>query len=87
LLTPEQRDKYRALRQSRGTGGAATSQPGRLWIVGERGEPQAIPVRVGISDGTMTEIISGDVAEGQEIILGLAAANTARTSAPTGFRF
>lgn len=87
LLTPEQRDKYRVLRQSRGAGGAATSQPGRLWVIGERGEPQAISVRVGISDGTMTEIVSGDVAEGQEIILGLAAANTTRTSAPTGFRF
>ena len=33
------------------------------------GEPNRIPVSAGISDGSFTEVISGDIREGQEIII------------------
>jgi len=87
LLTPEQRDRFRALRQARGPAGSAAPQPGRVWIVGDNGEPQAIALRIGITDGTMTEIVGGELREGQDVIAGLAAGPAARSSAPTGFRF
>lgn len=71
ILTPEQKKRYaemagdsQAMRASGGGGG------GRLWIVGEDGKPRSIEVRLGLTDGSMTEIVSGDIREGQEVIVG-----------------
>jgi len=44
--------------------------PGRLWIAGADGKPEAVAVRTGLSDGTSTEIIEGPLKEGDEVILG-----------------
>lgn len=44
--------------------------PGRVWVVKD-GKPVALPLRLGVSDGRMTEVLKGDVAEGTEIILGM----------------
>jgi HlyD family secretion protein len=49
----------------RGGGGS-----GRVWIVGDDGKAKAIEVRLGLTDGSMTEIVSGDLKEGQEVIAG-----------------
>jgi len=90
LLTPDQRDRFRALRRSLDGGppaGRAAAQPGRVWIVGADGEPEPVAIRIGISDGTMTEVVSGPLTEGQEIIIGIAAASSAPPPATTGFRF
>jgi HlyD family secretion protein len=55
-----------------------------LWVLAE-GTPKRIPVTLGVSDGSYTEIVSGDVKEGQEIIL--EAVSKAKSSAqPTGPR-
>jgi len=43
-------------------------------------------VRLGLSDGTMTEIVSGDLKEGTEVIVGAAAAPKSTASTP-GPRF
>ena len=42
----------------------------RVWIVGDDGKAKAVDVRLGLTDGSMTEIVSGDIGEGQEIIAG-----------------
>jgi len=39
-----------------------------IWIL-EKGEPKRIPIVTGISDGSYTEVISGAVKEGQEVII------------------
>ena len=39
-----------------------------VWII-ENKIPKRIPVTVGISDGNYTELLSGDIKEGQEIIV------------------
>jgi len=39
-----------------------------IWIL-EKGEPKRIPILIGISDGSYTEVISGAVKEGQEVII------------------
>jgi HlyD family secretion protein len=39
-----------------------------LWIL-EANKPKRVPVSVGLSDGTLTEITSGDLKEGQEVIV------------------
>jgi len=45
--------------------------PGRVWVL-KAGQPQAVAVRLGVSDGRDTEMLRGELQEGSEIILGLA---------------
>src|SRR5262249_52752400 len=52
-----------------GAGGAGL--PGRVWIVGSAGKPEAVQVRLGITDGTNTEILEGPVKDNQDVIVGL----------------
>lgn len=39
-----------------------------VWII-ENGKPDRVPVKLGIGDGTFTEIVKGDIADGQELIV------------------
>lgn len=39
-----------------------------VWVL-DKGEPKRITVAAGISDGTFTEVISGDLKEGQEVVV------------------
>jgi HlyD family secretion protein len=46
-----------------------TMQKGRgVWVL-EKGKPQRISISAGISDGSYTELVSGEIREGQEIIV------------------
>lgn len=46
-------------------------RPGsRLWVLDASGVPEAVPVTFGLSDGGMTEIVSGELTEGSEVIVG-----------------
>lgn len=89
ILTPEQRGKYEEIAaESDDRRGAGTR--GRLYVVDERGEPKMLNVRLGLSDGLMTEVISPDVREGMEIITGLqpqegGASGSRRTGGPRMF--
>jgi hypothetical protein len=44
-----------------------------VWIVGADGKPAAVPVQLGIGDGTFTEVARGEIKEGQQVIVGLVA--------------
>jgi HlyD family secretion protein len=68
ILTPEQRTRYEQFTASERSSGGT---PGRVWTMGSDGKPQAVPVVLGLSDGTSTEILQGELQEGQEIIAGL----------------
>ena len=39
-----------------------------LWILGPQEKPRPVPVEIGISDGTFTQIISDDLKEGDKVI-------------------
>ena len=39
-----------------------------VWIV-ENGKPKRLSVSTGVSDGSYTELISGEIKEGQEVIV------------------
>ena len=54
---------------------------GRVWVVGSDGSPLSVEVGLGLGDGKMTEITTGDLTEGSEVILGQAAAKAAATPA------
>lgn len=38
-----------------------------VWVLRD-GQPQPVPVKIGISDGALTEIVEGDLKEGDEVI-------------------
>ena len=54
LLTPEQKPKYAALQAEMGS---RTSSRGRIYLLNEQGKPVAYNVRLGITDGTSTELM------------------------------
>lgn len=69
ILSPEQRAKYAEIVAARQSGSATTR--GRLWVVGPDGQPKAVQVVFGATDGNQTEVVSGDITEGQQIIVGI----------------
>lgn len=69
ILSPEQRTKYAEIVAARQSGSATTR--GRLWVVGPDGQPKAVSVVFGATDGNQTEVVSGDITEGQQIIVGI----------------
>jgi HlyD family secretion protein len=62
---------------------AGAGLPGRVWVVGADGKPQAVQLRLGITDGTSTEVLEGGLTDNQEVIVGLAAAPS-RPATPGG---
>jgi HlyD family secretion protein len=76
ILTPEQLPRYQEMRAAQRS--VTTAVTGRVWVLGADGQPQPVAVRLGVGDGTVTEIVSGELKAGQEVIVG----GGARTNAP-----
>jgi len=86
ILSPEQRAAYERLLGELGGRGSAAST-GRIWIQDESGQPRAVEVRTGLSDGTSTELVSGPLKEGDSVILGVAEKpGEKKAGGPTGPR-
>jgi HlyD family secretion protein len=79
LLRPEQRSGYEQL--LREYGGRAASTTGRVWVPDGR-EAKPVELRLGLNDGTSTELVAGPLAEGDAVIVGLAAADKRDTGLP-----
>ena len=82
VLTADQRARYEVINGSgRNRGGAVSA--GRVWMVSAEGDtPKQVAVRVGLTDGTHSEVVSGDLQEGSEVIIGIAPDGKSRTSDP-----
>jgi HlyD family secretion protein len=85
-LTAEQRVKYEAMGGGGGGRGRGASgvTSGRLWLAVEGDKPKAVPVRLGLTDGTSTEVVSGEVQEGTEVIVGVASDTAKSRPQPAG---
>ena len=71
ILSPEQRAKFdESAAAGSGTGRSRAATAGRVYMVDEDGKPKAVSLSLGISDGSSTEVLRGDLKEGQEIIVG-----------------
>jgi len=76
ILTSEQRGRY-----DRVAGGETRGRAGgRVWVLDRDGALQSVALGVGLTDGSATEVLEGDVKEGQEVIVGLAGGAGAPTS-------
>ncbi len=56
------------------SGSAKSSQgegklTGRVWVLSPEGKPKPIPIVLGITNGTFSEVVSGDLQEGTEVIV------------------
>ena len=79
ILKPEQKARYGELvTELAGRAGSGQTTRGRIYLM-EAGKPKAIEVRVGLSDGAMSEVAGDGLAEGAEVIVGL---QSAASSAP-----
>jgi HlyD family secretion protein len=52
-------------------GARASVTRGRVWVLDATGKPKAVPIQLGISDGTLTEVTGGDLAEQQQVLVGV----------------
>jgi HlyD family secretion protein len=50
------------------------ARPGRIYVPGPDGAPKAVPVTLGITDGSFTEVVQGEIPDGAEVIVGQAGA-------------
>jgi HlyD family secretion protein len=75
ILTPEQRPAWERLLAESGARGQAAS--GRVYVLAD-GEPKPREVRLGLTDGTTTELVAGELTEGAEVIIGTAASSASQ---------
>mgnify|MGYP001600169658 CR=1 FL=1 len=66
-----------------------TNQPAdqrQVWVLrGDR--PTPVTVKVGVSDGSVSEIVEGDVKEGEEVITDIASGTSSPGTSKGGPRF
>jgi HlyD family secretion protein len=55
-----------------------------VWVVGPDGKPAAVPVTLGLTDGRMSEITTGNLKDGQQVIIGMVSDTTATASQSNG---
>ena len=67
LFNPEQRRLYHQLTAE---AEASRGVRGRVWTVGPEGSPVSANVMIGISDGSRTEILRGEIEPGNQVIVG-----------------
>lgn len=60
-------------------------QTRRVWVLDSEGRPQPRRIKIGLTDGSATEIIEGELREGETVITGqtVTTANSAQSSAQT----
>jgi HlyD family secretion protein len=58
-----------------------------VWVLGQNGKPERRRITVGLSDGSVTEVVDGDLREGDMVITGQQISGASRTtnSTPPGF--
>lgn len=92
ILTPEQRTRYREIRQARTQQqsgpqrNSAAGIPGRVHALDEKGNPKPVALRVGATDGSWTEVLSGEIKPGEQVVVGLSA-QAAKPRQSSAFRF
>lgn len=66
ILTDEQKQKLKELPDS---SQSEQGKPGKVWVTSPEGKPVPVSIVVGITDGTFSEVISGDLKEGMGVVV------------------
>jgi len=83
ILTPDQQKKFDGMQPAQ-DGGSAAATAARVYVAGPEGKPQAVPIMVGLSDGTYSEVVSGDLKAGQDVFIGTAPGGARGSSGSSG---
>jgi len=90
LLTPQQKARYATVQAE--TAGRSSSR-GRIYLLDEDDKPKAYNVRLGITDGTMTELLvapnsqdAAELREGATVITGVVSSSAPAPQRPSGPR-
>ena len=86
ILDPAQRKRYEEMTASR-TGEGRAAAGGRVWVVDDTGKLAGLDVRLGLTDGTYTEVLGGALQDGSQVVIGSAADKVARAQPKGGPRF
>ena len=65
MLDPEQRQRYE---QTAGDRSARSTAGGRVWVLDDTGKPRGIDVRVGLTDGTYSEVAGGELQDRKSVV-------------------
>ena len=57
---------------------------GRVWVLDDAGQPRAVNVRIGLTDGTYSEVAGGELQDGASVIVGTLDDSKARSQAKSG---
>ncbi len=73
VLTPEQRQRYRAVEEARRNRNSTERRNpvaiGRVHVLDDRGQPRPVQVLTGLSDGRFTEILGEDLLPGEVLVI------------------
>ena len=83
ILTPEQRKRYEEIAPARG-GGRQQVTSGRVWVLDDGGRPKPVSVRVGLADGSFSELVGGELQAGSSVIIGTRTDGKAAKAQPKG---
>ena len=97
MVSPEKAKKETSGSQASNRGKARTGpasaenqgRPGSVWTLTPEGKLVSIPVGLGITDGSYSQIVSGDLREGTEVIVEQMAKGSEQnrgTASPFGIR-
>lgn len=72
VLRPDQKTRLAALRatMAQGRGRMAGMRAGTVYVLDKDNKPTPIPVRVGATDGSFTEVVSNQLKPGMQLIVG-----------------
>jgi len=80
FLTEDQKEKMKEMGQASEKNRAT---PGRVWVPTPEGKPVPVEITVGITDGTFSEVVTGNLQEGAEVVVEEMMNKKARPSTPS----
>lgn len=80
-----QAEGTRQNRMTPSTSPVLEGQTRRVWVMGQDGKPQARRIKIGLTDGSATEVVEGELREGEVVITGqnITGANTQQSNTQT----
>jgi HlyD family secretion protein len=84
ILTSDQQKRFDASVAAQDGGVAPAATAARVYIPGPDGKPQAVTIMVGLSDGTYSEVVSGEIKAGQDVFVGTPSGAPGRPSTSSG---
>jgi len=84
LLNRKQQTVFDQLPIGQPAASGAEGRPGTVWVFDRLGRLNPIPIVLGVTDGSFTEALEGDLKEGQEVVVSALTPGSGSQSAPAG---